>query len=63
MIRANIEAAIDAKRKERELIYEELRKLDNLIDDLKEHKHRLLEKESDLYYEIEELKESLDNEL
>ena len=63
MILANIEAAIEAKRKERESIYEELRKLDNLIDDLKEHKHRLLEKESDLYYEIEELKEQLNNEL
>lgn len=59
MIKANIEAEIEAKRKERELIYEELRKLDNVIDNLKDKKYKLLDEDSDLYFEIEELKESL----
>ena len=59
MIIANIEANIEAKRQERDQIYKELIKLDNVIDDLKEQKRKLLEEDSDLYYEIEELKEYL----
>lgn len=62
MIIANIEAAIEAKQNRRNWIYDDLEKLDKLIDRLKEQKHKLLEEDSELYYEIEELKEQL-NEL
>lgn len=55
MIRANIEAEIDAKKAERNLIYKELQKIDNMIDDLKEQKYKMLEEDSELYYEIGEL--------
>ena len=61
MILANIEANIEAKQQDRDQIYKELIKLDNVIDDLKEQKRKLLEEDSDLYYEIEELKEQLNN--
>lgn len=63
MILANIEAAIEVKRKRRDQIYDDLRKLDKVIDNLKEQKHKLLEEDSELYFEIEELKEGLNNEL
>lgn len=59
MIKANIEA----KRQERDWIYKELEHIENVINDLKEQKRKLLEEDSDLYYEIEELKESLTDEL
>lgn len=60
MIRANIEANIESKKAERDLIYKELIKIDNIIDDLKEQKHKMLEEDSELYYEIEELEELKD---
>lgn len=63
MILANIEAAIEAKTKQRENIFSELEKIDNLILNLKHQKCVLLDKDTDLYYEIEELKEGLSNEL
>lgn len=59
MILANIEAAIEAKTKQRENIFSELEKIDNLILNLKCQKGILLDKDTDLYYEIEELKEQL----
>lgn len=62
MILANIEAAIEAKTKQRENIFSELEKIDNLILNLKRQKGILLDKDTDLYYEIEELKEQI-NEL
>lgn len=59
MILANIEAAIEAKEKEREKIYNDLNRIDSLIEKLKAKKSRLLDHDTDLYYEIEELKEQL----
>lgn len=63
MIKANIEAAIEAKEKERDKIYRDLNIIDVLIEKLKAKKARLLDQDTDLYYEIEELKEGLTNEL
>lgn len=63
MILANIEAAIEAKEKERDKVYNDLNRIDSLIEKLKVKKSRLLDRDTDLYYEIEELKEGLNNEL
>ena len=63
MILANIEAAIEAKEKERDKIYNDLNRIDSLIEKLKVRKSHLLDHHTDLYYEIEELKEGLNNEL
>lgn len=57
MIKANIEAAIEAKQKEREKIFKDLERVDALIEKLKAKKAILLDRDTDLYYEIEELKE------
>ena len=62
MILANIEAAIEAKEKERDKVFNDLNRIDSLIKKLKVKKSRLLDRDTDLYYEIEELKEQL-NEL
>lgn len=59
MILANIEAAIEAKEKERNKIYNDLNMIDSLIEMLKAKKSHLLDRDTDLYYEIEELKEQL----
>lgn len=61
MIKANIEAAIEAKQEERDQAIRDIDSIDNLIHSLKLRKNLLLEKESDLYYEIEELKEQLND--
>ncbi len=61
MLKSNIEAAIEAKRNKREQIFQDLRRLENVINNLKDHKSKLLEEESELYYEIEELKEQLND--
>ena len=63
MIKANIEAAIEAKTKERDKIYNDLNRIDSLIEKLKAKKSHLLDRDTDLYYEIEELEDELNNEL
>ena len=63
MILANIEAAIEAKEKERERNLDEIDKIYDLIKRLQHQKAVLLDRDTDLYYEIEELKEGLNNEL
>ena len=59
MILANIEAAIEAKEKERDKVFNDLNRIDSLIEKLKVKKSRLLDRDTDLYYEIEELKEQI----
>lgn len=61
MLKANIEAAIEAKQKEREKVYKDLERVDALIEKLKAKKAILLDCDTDLYYEIEELKEQLND--
>ena len=63
MIKSNIEAAIEAKEKERERNLDEIDKIYDLIKRLQDQKSILLERDTDLYYEIEELKDGLNNEL
>lgn len=62
MLKANIEAEIEAKQNRRNQIYDDLVKLDEIIDNIKEKKYILLDEDSQLYFEIEELVEQL-NEL
>ena len=59
MIKANIEAAIEAKQNRRNQIFDDLVKLDKIIDNIKEKKYMLLEEDSELYFEIEDLKDQL----
>lgn len=61
MIKANIEAAIEARQEEREKIWKDLNEVDTLIEKLKAKKCGLLDDDTDLYYEIEELKEQLND--
>lgn len=59
MIKANIEAAIEAKQKEIDINRSEIIELDSIIESVKAQQKRLLEKDTDLCYELEELKEQL----
>ena len=59
MIKANIETAIEAKQKRRDQIFNDLERLEKMITHLKEQKHKLLEEDSELYFEIEDLKDQL----
>lgn len=61
MIRSNIEAAIEAKQKELDKNREDILKLDKVLESIKTQQKRLLEKDTDLYYELEELKDELQN--
>ena len=62
MLKANIEAAIDEKEKELSKNRDEILKLDTVLEFIKLQQKKLLEKDTDLCYELEELKEQL-NEL
>lgn len=55
MIRANIEA----KQKELDKNRDEIIKLDKVLDNIKAQQKKLLEKDTDLCYELEDLKEHL----
>lgn len=61
MIRANIEAAIEAKQKELDKNRDEILKLDKVLDNIKAQQRKLLQKDTDLYYELEKLKDELQN--
>lgn len=59
MIRANLDAAIAAKQKEIDFNRDQILKLDKVLDSIKAQQKKLLEKDTDLCYELEELKEQL----
>lgn len=61
MLKANIEAAIEAKQKERDKVYADLERVDALIEKLKAKKAILLDRDTDLYYELEELEDQLND--
>ena len=61
MIRANIEAAIEAKQKELNKNRDDILKLDKVLESIKAQQRKLLEKDTDLYYELEELKDEMQN--
>lgn len=59
MIRANIDVMIEQKEKELEEVRADIFRLDAIINSLKEQQKKLLDKDSELYYEIQELTEEL----
>lgn len=61
MIRANLDAAIAAKQKEIDLNRDQILKLDKVLDSIKSQQKKLLEKDTDLCYELEELMDEMQN--
>lgn len=61
MIRSNIDAAIAAKQKEIDVNRDQILKLDKVLDSIKAQQKKLLEKDTDLCYELEELKDEMQN--
>lgn len=61
MIKANIEAAIESKQKEISKNRDDILKLDKVLESIKAQQRKLLEKDTDLCYELEELKEHLND--
>lgn len=61
MIRANIEAAIEAKQKELDKNRDDILKLDKVLESIKAQQRKLLQKDTDLYYELEELRDEMQN--
>ena len=59
MLKANIEAAIESKQKEISKNRDDILKLDKVLESIKSQQRKLLEKDTDLCYELEELKEQL----
>ena len=55
MLKANIEA----KQNEISKNYDEIKKIDRIIHDLKVQKYKLLDKDTDLCYELKELEDKL----
>ena len=61
MLLANIKAQIEQKEKELYSVEEDILKLGRVIDGLKKQESILLSSRSNLVWEIEELKEELNN--
>lgn len=61
MIRANFDAAIAAKQKEIDFNRDQILKLDKVLDSIKAQQKKLLEKDTDLCYELEELMDEMQN--
>ena len=59
MLKANIEAQIESLIHERECVRNNIITYDNLINKLKRAQEELLERETDLCYEIDDMKEQL----
>lgn len=59
MLKSNIEANIEAKRKEREIIRDNIIWFDQKIAYLKDKQRKLLDQDTQLCYEISELEDML----
>ena len=60
MIRANIEAEIQEVIRKQNENWEEIKRIDNIIDSLKQQQRVLLDLDTDYTYKLEELKEQLE---
>lgn len=61
MIKANIEAQIKAKITERDKVWKDINRIDSLIEKLNVKKSRLLDLDTDLCYEMQDLADELNN--
>lgn len=61
MIRANIEAEIEAIKKQKIENYEKIVKLDRMIEVIRDSQKDLLEKDSDYNFRLSELEDELYN--
>lgn len=61
MIKANIEAEIEAVKKEKDQNYEEIKKLDRIIEAYKRIQKKLLDKDSDYNFRLSELEDQLND--
>lgn len=61
MLKAYIEAKLEAKQNKLKEVEDEILRLGRLIDKFKAQEKELLSDRSDLIWEIEELKEELEN--
>ena len=61
MLKANIEAQIENLKQEREQVRTKIIQYDKLINEIKADQKNMLERETDLCYEIEELEEQLND--
>lgn len=62
MIKANIEAEIEVIKKRKDSNYEDIKKIDHMIDILHKRQKMLLDRDSDYNFRLSELEEQL-NEL
>lgn len=60
MIRSVTEGKLESKQKELQEVEKDLTRLNNLIQSLEQQKNIKLKERSDLYYEISELKDELE---
>lgn len=60
MIRSVTEGKLESKQKELQEVEKDLTRLNNLIQNLEQQKNIKLKERSDLYYEISELKDELE---
>ena len=63
MIQANIEAEIEAIKKRKESNYEDIKKIDHMIEILHKRQKMLLDRDSDYNFRLSELEDELSNEL
>lgn len=60
MVRIVIEGKLESKQQELQEVEKDLTRLNNLIQNLEQQKNILIKRESNIMYEISELKEELE---
>lgn len=61
MLKANIDAEIEAIKKRKKSNYEDIKKIDNMIEILHKRQKMLLDKDSDYNFRLSELQELLND--
>ena len=61
MIRSNLDAEISAKQMQLQILEKDLERVDNLIRSMEQTKQHILKDRSDILFEIEDLKDQMED--
>ena len=63
MIRSNLDAEISAKQMQLQILEKDLERVNNLIRSMEQTKQHILKDRSDILFEIEDLKDQMEDEV
>lgn len=63
MLKVPLYEKLEYYQHEKDLVEEDLKRVNRLLDSIKDRRNKLLDQESDLYWKIEEVKEAIEKEV